>query len=623
MDDEQSKVDSDDQTDVSQSVSPEAHVEAMLGQPPQEATEVSNQAYSSEKPVEVAEQTAPEDNVISEAVDDIVAKEGDAVLAAEDSEVAKAFEPDKRSLGSKIKDRFKIWWDSPRIRHIMMAGMILFIFLLGALPISRYFILNTAGVRASASLTIIDDSSQQPVKNIQVDLGGQTGKTDSDGKLKLDHLKLGKTTLVLKKPAYAEFSRTVTLGWGSNPLGSFNLKAVGRQYSIVVKDFLSGKPIEKIEATSGDANAVSDKNGKILLAIDNSVEGDVTATLSGGGYREEKVELGADSKTSRNITLVPVRKDIFVSKRSGKYDVYKIDVDGKNEAIILKGTGLEQENIQLFSHPSSEIAALVSTRDNAHNSDGFLLSTLTLIDLNDNTTKSVVQSERILLLGWSGDRLVYLQVAAGASAANPKRYRLMSYDYKSGDKRELAAGNYFNGVLVAGSGVYYALPSYSINDPNANFTKINADGSSKQVLLNKEVWSIYRNSYDVLNLYKQDWYEYKLGGNAATKLDAEPSGGLKNLTFVDSPDRSRSLWIDNRDGKSVLLAYDIASKTDKVLQTQSGLNGEVRWISNNTVIYRVQTAQETADYVLNLDGGDAKKIKDVTNSIGVVQGYAF
>ena len=79
--------------------------------------------------------------------------------------------------------------------------------------------------------------------------------------------------------------------------------------------------------------------------------------------------------------------------------------------------------------------------------------------------------------------------------------------------------------------------------------------------------------------------------------------------------------MEERDGKGVLLAYDTITKTDKALKTQSGLISTVRWLSNNTVVYRIHTSQETADYVLNLDGGEAKKIKDVTNTIGIDQGY--
>jgi hypothetical protein len=45
--------------------------------------------------------------------------------------------------------------------------------------------------------------------------------------------------------------------------------------------------------------------------------------------------------------LVPDRKTVFVAKDSGKYDLYKSYVDGKNREVLLKGTGSENSNIAL------------------------------------------------------------------------------------------------------------------------------------------------------------------------------------------------------------------------------------------------------------------------------------
>ena len=81
--------------------------------------------------------------------------------------------------------------------------------------------------------------------------------------------------------------------------------------------------------------------------------------------------------------------------------------------------------------------------------------------------------------------------------------------------------------------------------------------------------------------------------------------------------------MDQRDGKGVLLDYDVTNKTEKTLKTASGLNTPIRWVSSNTLVYRVHTNQETADYVLNIDGGEARKIKDVYNSSGIDQWYYY
>ncbi len=567
------------------------------------------------------DENVEEDSTTSEAVDDIVAKEADTVLESEDSEVAKAFLPTKKGIGAKFHKIADILWGNSTKRWRTIVIIFLFILMTIFVPQSRYFLLNTAGVRSSVSLTVFEDSSQQPLKNIEVTINGQNSLTDGDGKATVKRVKLGKTTLRIKKRAYAELSKVITIGWGSNPIGNFNLKAVGTQYSFVVKDLLSGLPIDYAEAGVGEAISTADKNGKVLIATDPGNVQNIVITVNAKSYRTEKVSITVDSKAEQIVQMVPARKSVFISKRTGKYDLFKVDVDGKNESLILKGTGSEQEGMALLSNPADEFTAYVSTRDNARNKDGFLLSSLLIVNISDNTTKSITQSESIKLIGWSGDRLVYMQIVAGASAFSEKRYRIMSYDYKTTDKRELAAGNYFNDTVLVGGVVYYANTGLTLDDGSSNFSKINVDGSGKQVVVNKLVWNIFRSTYEKMTLsVDQDWYDYKIGTTTTTKLAGQPAG-LKNFTYFDSPDLKHSLWVEERDGKGVLLAYDTIAKTDKALKTQSGLVSTVRWLSNNTVVYRIHTSQETADYVLNLDGGEAKKIKDVTNTIGIDQGY--
>jgi hypothetical protein len=200
----------------------------------------------------------------------------------------------------------------------------------------------------------------------------------------------------------------------------------------------------------------------------------------------------------------------------------------------------------------------------------------------------------------------------------------MSYNYKTGESKQLASANYFNDVIIAANKVYYAPSStYQPSGVQTSLFSVSPDGSNKQTVLAQETWNIFRTSYDQFTMsVGSQWYSYVIGSSAPTKLDGQPAN-LVSKVYVDSPDGKNSLWVDNRDGKGVLLAYSTSAKTDKVVQTQSGLSLPVRWISNNTVIYRVHTAQETADYAINLDGGPVRKLKDVTNTGGIDKWYYY
>jgi hypothetical protein len=551
------------------------------------------------------------------AVDEIIAGEGDEVLAAEDA--ARANQPmQKRTFGQKLGHFFGAWWGNKWARWCTIIGVLLALGVTLGIPTSRYAVLNAVGVRSSVGVTILDDSTALPLKNVQVQIGDSTATTDINGNAKMQHVRLGKQQMTIKRIAFAPVAKTIVVGWGSNPLGNFSLHAVGMQYTIVTTDYVSGKPLAKIEAASGDADAISDNNGKITLTVDNESGGDVPVTLKANGYRTEQITLKAATQQVTKIQMVNSRKEVFISKQSGKYDLYKVDLDGQNKQVLLAGTGLETNNIALVANDADSEVALVSTRDNMRDQDGFLLSALTLVNVSDGTILTIDHAEQIQLVDWIGNRIVYTAASAGASAANSQRYRLMSFDYVGSKRSQLASANQFNTVLSAQGKIYFAVSS---TDPKAQayFFRVNPDNTSRQTILSQEVWSAFRADYGTLNLQTPSgWFSYALDGSPQKLASAPP---LVSRSYIDSADGKQSLWVDTRDGQGVLLAYDTSAKKDKTIQTQTGLTYPVEWLDGNTIVYRVSDQQSSADYVVSLQGAAAKKVTDVTNTYGFSQAY--
>lgn len=577
-----------------------------------------------------AEAAAPElqdDPVTSEAVDEIIAAEGDALLKAEDDKLAGQVEkPQPREKG-----RFKNWlhsiWARPGVRWAILITVIMLLLAAGIVPVSRYFILNNVGVRSSLSLKVIDNGTLQPLKNVQISVAGVSGQTNSEGSVRLEHLKLGPATLTIGKRAFADQIKPLTVGWGSNPVGDFRLLAVGAQYKLVISDFLSGKPIEKAEASSGDGNAISDKDGKIVLTLDTAGKADadqLDIQISAINYRVETLKLAASNKEAQAVKLVPSRKHAFVSKRSGNYDVYTVDADGKNEKRVVSGTGLERSDISLVPDREGAYAALVATRENVHNADGYLLSTLYTVDLKNGTLSKVDQSEQVQLLGWSDDgRLAYVKIAAGASAANPKRNRLMSFNTKAGgDPKELYSTNYFNDVLMIGGKVYFAPSSDFQDPPKPGLYSVNIDGTAQATIYDKLVWNIFRTAYDTIHINASGtWFTNKLGTGVTTAASA--ISPTQARFYNDSPDGKTSLWVDERDGKGVLLSFDKASGKDTILLARAGVKTPLYWLSATDVVFRLSDGKETSDYVLNVAGGDPKKVSDVTDTKGTERWFYY
>ena len=551
-----------------------------------------------------------------EAVDDIAKEEGDEVLAAEDAarEAAATPEPKKRGFWRTIGHFFAAWWRNKVARTSTIIGILLAIAVTTAIPTSRYFVLNAVGVRSSSSVTVMDNGTRLPLKNVTVSIGSEQVKTDSKGVARLKNIKLGKQQLTIKRIAFATVTQQVTIGWGSNPLGEFILRPTGVRYVINVKDYVSGKGIAGAEAASGDeVAAVADKDGVITLTFDTADTPTIDVQVAAKNYRSEAATIKTDTTDPTNVVLVPARKAMFVSKQSGTYDLVSMYVDGKDRKVVLPGTGSENNNVSLVSSPDGQSAALVSTRDDIRDSDGYRLSTLTIVPNEEATPITVTHAEQIQLIDWSGTRLVYVEASAGASAANPQRYRLMSFDYQANKRVTLATANQFNGIVSMKGQIYYAVSS---TDPgiHAQFYRVKPDGSARQVVFNQEVWTVLRNRYDTVLLQTPGgWYSYKTDG---TPQQSTAPSVYASRGYVDGTDGKTSLWVDTRDGQGTLIALSTDSGKETVLHAQNGLTYPVRWLNETTVIYRIATAQEVADYAINVTGGEAKKITDVSTTYG-------
>ena len=473
-----------------------------------------------------------------------------------------------------------------------------------------------------------DQKSQQPLKNIPVTIGAVTAQTDSDGKAVLYGVKLGKQTLIIHKRAFAPIERQVTLGWGTNPLSSVTLLATGERYSFLATDFLSGKPIPKIEASVGDSTGIANEQGQIELTLDPGDAKNLDVVFNGKeqGYRDEKQTIPVATTGVTKQAMVISRPHYFISNRAGKYDIYQIDVDGKNEKVLVAGTGKEREDITLIPSQDGKSLALVSTRDNQRNKDGYLLSGLFVVDTSTGKLTKVVQSEQIQLVGWLGGRLIYVKIADGTSASSPGRQRLISYDASQNENKELASSNYFNDIAVAAGKLYYAPSNAYQDNPSAYLYQVAADGSTKRLIMNKETWNLFRTDYNTFTISTvgQKWYEYTIGAGstAPLALSGPPSQQINRL-YIDGPENNKSLWVDSRDGKGVLLTYDTQKKEDKVLVTKSGLKYPGYWLNDHMVVFRVKTPTESADYVLNLDGGESHKIQNVSDTTGVDRWYYY
>lgn len=598
-------------TDVEEKFDQELSEEQTIG----DAIDVAETHIDSQDTDEDQENSLNDDSEINELVDDIVRAESTESLKEADAKLAEATTPAKKSsIGQKLASALKKWWQIRWLRNGTIALFVLAVLAVVLIPMTRYTVLNTVGVRVNSSMTVIDSQTRLPLKNIQVQLQGKTAATDKQGQVSFEELKLGSSQLAITKRGYAENRRTITLGWGSNPIGEQEVIATGEQFTFILVDWLSNDRVTDAEASAGESDANSDEDGKIVLTIDQGAIGEDPVTIRADGYREEVIAPEDLNNADIEVKMVPGRRHAFVSNRNGQFDVYAIDLDGKNEELLLPGTQKEREVPGIVQHHSKNIFALVSSRDGIQNADKYILDGLFIINAENGESENVGRSERVQLLGWSGDSLVYTQVVEGTSRGNSERSKLYSFNNQTGEKIELASANYFNDIELVGDTVTYAVSSFAVAKSQARLYSVQVDGTNERELLDKQVYTIFRTSQTELlfNVIDQEWFVQK---NDEDITEVDPVLSPVSYTYSTSPDGNKVAWSEIRDGKGILFVSDANGEKEKEIAVISGLDSVEYWANNETIVYRIIKSEETADYVLHIDAPeDQRKISDVTAS---------
>lgn len=548
------------------------------------------------------------------AVDDIVKHESEELLSEKDKNISEYVIPPRKSKG--IKRFFAAWWANKLARNTTILILLLAVSVVILMPTTRYAVLNTVGVRASMQFQVIDQVSGRPIKNVEVTAAGVQTKSDEQGNVKLTDLKLGDTEVFLKKRSFKAITIPITVGWGSNPFSApMELEPTGATFVFITKDWLSGFPLKNVEVSDGDSVALSDETGTAKLVIEPT-DSDVTATISYNNYRSETVTIPADSSKGGTISLVPSKKDVFISKRQGTYDVYARYVDGTQETVLLPGTGNEQADTHVLAHPTDAIYMLVSSREGERNYQGYMMSNIYSINADTNQVEKIegTSSERIRLIGWIGDAVIFVKTTSGPSGYTTNRQQIVSYDLSDKKLTEITGANYFSDVRVINDSVYYVLPA-SDGSQSKGLTKTTVDGKQKTALLAKNIWVIYRTDTNTLLVSTEgdEWYTVTIADNKVQKLEGAPALP-QNKVFVANPTTKQIAWLEDRDGKSTLLVNSADGKQKEIIR-QAGMSYPIRWLNDTTILYTVSTPQETASYIVSTENGAAKKVGDVTVSV--------
>lgn len=508
---------------------------------------------------------------------------------------------------------------------LVIAVKLLILFLIVWLTPLRGPVLNTFA-STTAEIRVLDAKSETPLFGAHVEIGGKSGETDENGHIKLGGVDFGKVTVKISKSAYESHTSDHNLGFMNN-LGEVMVAPTGTSLSLKVVNKLDGKPVGGVGVAFEQSSAASAADGSLNLVIPPSNETEIKVKISGNGYIESTETIKVSGEVQQ-VGAVPVGKVYFLSKRTGKIDVMKSNLDGSKPEVVLAGTGKEEDGgTVLFTTRDWRYIALKSHREGKR-------ASLYLIDTANGDRLANIDegNAEFTPVGWYNHHFVFHINRNGVKPGLDQA--LKSYNADNGQLLALAngqrdkAGRYTNldNFSILENEVVYAVTwssnSASLSKKFDSIKSVRPDGSGKTTVKSFSRADGYYNyirvvPYKAQELFIQQeqsndfktkvtYYEYE-GGKITEDKDIEDKINKNYPTYLISPDGARSFWSENRDGKGNFFLGDKFGENEKAIGKLKDF-AAYGWFTDG---YLLLTKDESELYIMGVDGlnDDAKPVK--------------
>lgn len=568
-------------------------------------------------PEEPADSTPIDDQQTDEAVDDIAAKESDTVLALEDARAARKSKAlnEKPGWKARLKSLLKNKWT--------WVGVAVLLVIIFALPVTRYKILGLL-IKKPITITVLDSKTNTPVSQAEVSLAGDVGKTDANGKVRLD-AKVGSHKLLITKQYYSDLTSSYFVGFKNSAKPAVKITATGRAVPVSVTDRITGKPLANVTIKVLNTSAKTNQQGKATIVLPAKLTGaHFSASLNGYDTDQGALMVTSNMVPNNELSLIVSGQIYFLSNAKGTIDVVKSDLDGSARKTVLAGTG----------HESSKTTSLLASRDWRYlvlkaSRDGGQPALYLIDTSNDKVTEFDNSGGDITLVGWYGHDFVYDEVKSSQSNWQTGREALKSYDADhlqlnqlDQDQAEGSASTYayqqFGNFYIVNGAVVYSTQwntftsdgsAYNTAGKSDTIRAVQPNGQGKKDYENLPVDTtgfIQAQPYEPQGVYfavsnvtngGTSYYQYE---NQAVKTASIDNGTFSAdyPTYLISPSGSQTFWTELRDGQNALFTGDSNAGSKKQL-TSSGGYSPYGWYTNNYVLVSKGSSQL---YIMSASG---------------------
>jgi len=583
-----------------------------------------------EEPEEVQDESTPTDEPETKTEDE---KEPIAEETEPEENTAEETEPEKPKQDKTTKKtrRQRLWgWYKSHKKWSIPLTTALLLAIVGAIPWSRY---HTVGLIYKKDFVIqaIDSTANTPVSGAQVATGAVQGTTDNNGKVTL-HLPVGPHTFTFSKKYYQEHQASVAVPiLREKNIPAIPIQATGRQVKITIKNVISKTVLAGVNIKIADVEATTDDSGSATVVLPAGTTSQ-KASLSLDGYNGADVTvLVSNTEVKQNsFTLTPSGKVYFLSKRTGKLDVMKADLDGKNVQTVLAGTGSEQaDNTVISASADWRYIALLARRSSSDaGPQVYVIST------SDDRLLTVDSgSADFGITGWIGDNLIYTVSRNDIPAWQANKYKLKGYDATTGKITLLdqtsAVGDvngysyeYYSNVLTSGTTVVYfkdwsyVADKTLLNGKQSTISEISASGQNHKVVAGNDAatntMAYVQHSPNAIYIWRQaadpastQFLDYTVGSSPKQVSITETQFYQRYPIYYWSFSDKQVFWNETRDGNTLLVA-DSTGANAKTLLSQSDYM-PYGWVGDQ---YLLVSKSGSELYIMPASGGTPMKISN-------------
>ena len=545
-----------------------------------------------------------------------------------------AIEPGQAPGQSGFKQRvarFKAYYVSHKKLTIPLSVLVV-VGLLLAVPATRYPILGLA-IKKDFTATVLDSATNKPVSSVDVTIAGKSAKTDQSGVAKLSGIKVGPHQVTITKKYYTDAKENAFVAITGSSSSQLKMTATGRQVKAQVTNKITGKGITDATVKAADTEAKTDDKGEVTIVLPADKD-TLDATVSAQGYNAFSTKITvAESDTvidQNKFAVTPSGKVYFLSKRTGKINVMKSDLDGANSEVVLAATGTEDDrDTILLASQDWKFLALKSKRAGDKPASLYLIDTST-----DKLTTMDEGDAAFTMTGWSGHTFVYQVYREKVQLWQPNKATIKSFNADTAKITALdnsageGTGNQeYNGtdyryesygtVILVGNQVSYTKAwvsgQYNYgNQPLAGkqngIHAVNADGQNKMTLKTFDATTTYgfdSKLYEPKEVYfrvysnqKPEFYELE-NDKLLTKGDLTAEFEKPYPTYLFSPSNDKVFWSEQRDGKNTLFIGNTSADEAKTVSELSEYNA-YGWYTqeyllaskNNSELYILPAAEK-------------------------------